>query len=73
MRDFVEQFQVLIRAFAQAPMPGDDVCLGARNKQAFVVKVGAVDKDLVIDPPGMTDDEVENIYKPAPAKASFRC
>ena len=54
-------------------MPGDDVCLGAGYKQAFFVKVGAVDKDLVIDPPGMTDYEVENIYNPAPAKASFRC
>ena len=34
-------------------MPGDDVCLGAGYKQAFVVKVGAVDKDLVINTMGI--------------------
>ena len=30
-------------------MPGDDVCIGAGYKQAFLVKVGAVDKDLVVN------------------------
>lgn len=34
-------------------MSGDDVCLGAGYKQAFVVKVGAVDKDLVINTMGI--------------------
>ena len=34
-------------------MPGDDVCLGAGYKQAFLVKVCAVDKDLVIHTMGI--------------------
>ena len=55
------------------PVPCDDVVVAGCDEQASGGGVGAVDKDLVIDPPGMTDDEVENIYKPAPANASFRC
>ena len=34
-------------------MPGDDVCIGAGYKQAFLVKVGAVDKDLVVNAIGV--------------------
>lgn len=34
-------------------MPGDDVCIGAGYQQAFRVKVGAVDRDLVVNPIGV--------------------
>ena len=35
-------------------MSGDDVCVGAGYQQAFLVKVGAVDKDLVVDTIGVS-------------------
>lgn len=35
-------------------MPGDDVCVGAGYQQAFLVKVGAVDKDLVVNTIGVS-------------------
>ena len=34
-------------------MSGDDVCVGAGYQQAFLVEVGAVDKDLVVNPIGV--------------------
>lgn len=34
-------------------MSGDDVCVGAGYQQAFLVKVGAVDKDLVVNAIGV--------------------
>lgn len=49
-------------------MPGNDVVDTGGHVQAAAGGVGAVDKDLVVDPPDVSAGGIRHVNKPAPAK-----
>ena len=71
--DAFEQSLVVAGGFVFAPVPGNDVVDTGGHDQTPAGGVGAVDKDLVVDPPDVFDGGIRHVNKPARFKAALQC
>ena len=70
--DTLKQPLIVQAGFTLAPVPGQDMIEGGCHDKTPGTGVGSIDKDLVIDRPGVFDHRVGYFNQPAPAKPSLQ-
>ena len=70
--DTLKQLLVVQAGFTPAPVPGQDIIQGGCHDKTPATGIGSIDKDLVIDRPGVLDHRVRYFNQPAPTKPSLQ-